>query len=640
LDLAARGNIALDLTTAAKLTLILRDANGTNVASGVSIHHRVEAGSYTVLVNGSAPGDYSMKSAFTIEPGVLCANFPMLGVSQTATGLLGGSGCTLPDDTLYEGYWLNTFGAGTLTVTVTSTDFNPLIIVRSSDGAAVASGDGSVTAAVDGDSQYEIVVSTEDVTGAFQIATAFQAADGETCIPAKTLGDSAQDLGTISAAGCTTAGQYYNYYAITAGAAGLADVTVASNDFAPTLCLLDQSGNTLAIDSGGGPNGASEIRQQLAPGNYVVQVFSSVASGGAYQLNYQFTPGSPQPCAAATLNAGNSAAGTLSPASCRTAAGLADVYSVALPAAGTLDLTLASGAFDGVLAIRDAKDNLIVTNQDFEGVGATSIEANLPAGTYTIASGSVSGTGFYQMTSQWAAHDLTACSYVQAMSSDSGYVHRLGAGSCDGANGQPLDLYQFTLGADGMVAAFMTSSEVNGFLTLQDATGTFLRSDLNSYDGLRDPMIVQYLPAGTYQLAARAAGSKIAGLYEVDVRNTAGPRPPLCTARSTVALGAAATGTIGYAGCQYTSGTFADIYRIQLSGTTTVDLLLTSGDFDAYLYLLDAKGNLVDQDDDGGGNTDSRITRVLGAGSYYVVATTAGDYTDGGAYRLSVGQVQ
>jgi hypothetical protein len=547
---------------------------------------------------------------------------------------------------LYEGYRLNTYGSGSLTVTVTSTGFSPSVIVRSSDGAAVASGDASVTADLDGDSQYEIVVTTADNAGAFQIATAFQPADGETCRVTKALTDTAQDAGTISTTSCTTTipgsgdTQYYNFYNVSVPASGVADIAVASGDFAPQIWLLDESGNPLAIDSGGGTNGASEIRMQLRPGNYVAQVFSSVASGGAYQLSYQFTPGDPSPCASSALHAGDSAAGTLGPAGCRTTDGLGDLYNVTLTAAGTLNMTLSSGVFSGLLEIRDARDNLVVANQDFEGVGITSLSANLPAGTYTIAAGAVAGAGVYSLTSQWQPHDLAACSFVQPVASDGGYIHRLGAGSCDGPNGQPLDIYQFTLPQDAIVAAFMTSSELNGFLTLTDAAGNALRSDRNSYDGVRDPMIVQYLPAGTYQLAARAASSAVAGLYEVDVRNTPGPQPPLCAARSTVALGTAVSGTIGYTGCQYLGGTFADIYRIQLSGSTTVDLLLSSSDFDAYLYLLDAKGNLVDHDDDSGGNRDARITRLLDAGNYYVVATPVGDYTKGGAYKLTVGQAQ
>jgi hypothetical protein len=649
LDLAARGAIALDLTTANDLVLILRDAGGTRMDAGTSIHRRLEAGSYTVLVDGRAAGqvgDYSLRSVFTPEPGLLCASFPRLGTAQSATGLLGASSCRSPDDSLYEGYWLRTFGAGSLTVTVTSSDFTPTVTVRSGDGVAVATGDGAVTAAVDGDSRYEIVVSSEDQSGAFQITTAFETSEGESCRAVKTLSDTAQDSGTVSAGGCATTiadggdTAYYNYYAVTVGAAGVADLAASSDDFAPLLYLLDEAGNRRAADSGGGVNGASEIRMQLRPGNYVVQVFSLAPAGGSYQLSYQFVAGDPARCGTAELHAGDSAAGTLTASSCRTASGLADLYRVTLDAAGTLDLTLAGDTLAATLEIRDEKENLIVANGDFDGTGVTSLSAELPAGTYLVAAGAASGAGAYRMTSQFAAHELAACTYVQPVASDGGYIHRLGAGSCAGANGQPVDWYEFTLAADGTAAAFMTSSEVSGFLTLTDAAGIALRSDRNSYDGARDPMIVEYLAAGTYRLAARAAGSRVAGLYQVDVRNTAGPRPPLCRPRSTVAMGATVSGTIGYTGCPYTGGTFADIYGVQLSGSTTVDVRLASGDFDAYLYLLDAKGNLVDQDDDSGGNTDARITRLLPAGTYFVVATPAGDYTKGGSYRLSVGQAQ
>ena len=61
-----------------------------------------------------------------------------------------------------------------------------------------------------------------------------------------------------------------------------------------------------------------------------------------------------------------------------------------------------------------------------------------------------------------------------------------------------------------------------------------------------------------------------------------------------------------------------------------MDVRLTSSAFDAYLLLLDAKGNLVDQDDDSGGGTNARINRLLAPGSYYVVAKPAADYTAGG----------
>jgi hypothetical protein len=288
--------------------------------------------------------------------------------------------------------------------------------------------------------------------------------------------------------------------------------------------------------------------------------------------------------------------------------------------------------FDTVLAIRDARDNLVVSNDEVNGEGVSHIIADLPAGAYTIVAAASQGNGAYLLTSQFAAHDIPPCTYVQPLDINGGYVQRLGIGSCRDTNGQPVDYYQFVLPSGGVVAAVMTSSQVDGYLTLIDSTGKVLRTDDNSY-GSSDPLIVQYLPAGTYNLAARDASSTVGGLYEVDVRTTLGPRPPFCTPKSTVALGSTVTGSVSFASCQYID-TFADIYQVSLTSDTSIDVRLNSSDFDAYLVLLDAKGNVVDQDDDSGGNTDARITAPLAAGVYYIVAKPSGGFTAHGNYSL------
>jgi hypothetical protein len=72
---------------------------------------------------------------------------------------------------------------------------------------------------------------------------------------------------------------------------------------------------------------------------------------------------------------------------------------------------------------------------------------------------------------------------------------------------------------------------------------------------------------------------------------------------------------------------------------TTVDLRLNSADFDAYLTLLDAKGNVLEEDENGG-NIDARIVVSLAAGEYYVAARPFGDYLQHGAYTLSARQAQ
>jgi hypothetical protein len=366
-----------------------------------------------------------------------------------------------------------------------------------------------------------------------------------------------------------------------------------------------------------------------------LQIFSDLPSGGNYALKYAFQAGNPQPCTAGALNVGGDSAGALSDASCRTSLGLSDLYTLTLPSAGTVDLEMDSGMFDTILAIRDSQDNLIVRDDEVDGLSVAHVTADLPAGVYTVAGAATSGAGNYNLTAKFTAHGIPSCTFAQPLDLNGGYIQRLGPRSCIGANGQPVDYYSFTLAADALVLAVMTSSEVDGYLTLYDANGNVLRNDDNTY-GSDDPLIVQYRAAGTYKLAARAASSTVGGLYEVDLRTVTGPRPPFCTPKATVTAGATVTGVITYTGCQYTDNTFADFYQMDVTADAAIDLRLNSSEFDAYLVLLDSKGAVVDEDDDSGGGTNSRITRNVPAGTYYIVAKPFGDYTSHGAYTLII----
>jgi serine protease Do len=175
---------------------------------------------------------------------------------------------------------------------------------------------------------------------------------------------------------------------------------------------------------------------------------------------------------------------------------------------------------------------------------------------------------------------------------------------------------------------------VDGFLTLYDSSGSEVRRDDNSYGG-NDALIVQYLLAGTYKLAVRDASAAAGGLYEVDLRTTAGPRPPLCSPRATLKPGDAVTGTIRYSGCQSPDSVFADLYPFTLPSDGSVDLRLNSSEFDAYLVLMDSTGAIIDEDDDSGGSTNSRILRDLPAGTYFIMVEPLGDYTAHGVYTLT-----
>ena len=76
LDLPVRGQIKIELSGATgDFSLTLRDASGIRIDSGAGLFRPIEAGSYTLLVNGRAAGQsgsYTVNTSFTIEPGDEC----------------------------------------------------------------------------------------------------------------------------------------------------------------------------------------------------------------------------------------------------------------------------------------------------------------------------------------------------------------------------------------------------------------------------------------------------------------------------------------------------------------------------------------------------------------------------------------
>jgi peroxiredoxin len=74
----------------------------------------------------------------------------------------------------------------------------------------------------------------------------------------------------------------------------------------------------------------------------------------------------------------------------------------------------------------------------------------------------------------------------------------------------------------------------------------------------------------------------------------------------------------------------AKTYTVKLTAGNTYTIDLMSKDFDAYLRLLDAKDNQLDEDDDSGGDLNSRIIfNCPKTGEYKIVCTTYGEQMSG-----------
>jgi len=75
-------------------------------------------------------------------------------------------------------------------------------------------------------------------------------------------------------------------------------------------------------------------------------------------------------------------------------------------------------------------------------------------------------------------------------------------------------------------------------------------------------------------------------------------------------------------------------YSLNLTEAVSVEINLTSA-VDTYLYLLDANGNQITYNDDGGTGYNSRLVQSLSAGSYTLVAATYSS-GQGGSFQLTV----
>ncbi|MFN3235535.1 MAG: PPC domain-containing protein [Pseudomonadales bacterium] len=81
---------------------------------------------------------------------------------------------------------------------------------------------------------------------------------------------------------------------------------------------------------------------------------------------------------------------------------------------------------------------------------------------------------------------------------------------------------------------------------------------------------------------------------------------------------------------------FADRYTFSIATSGPVSVAMSSSTLDSFLRLLSADGTVLAQDDDSGSGFDARISAELNAGSYAVLANSATNTAETGAYTIVV----
>lgn len=178
--------------------------------------------------------------------------------------------------------------------------------------------------------------------------------------------------------------------------------------------------------------------------------------------------------------------------------------------------------------------------------------------------------------------------------------------------------------------------------TLRDANGNVLTGRTVSWNSLQVPQatvsstgLVTGVSAGTATITATSEGRTGQAVVTVTASASTCTLSAALAAAPTVTFPSTTGGALATTDCRLSDGTYIDYYKVVLTGQTNFQVDVTSSAFDSFLFLLDASGTVLDVDDDGGPGTNSRITRINTAGTYYIgVNSFASGMT--GSYTVSV----
>ena len=136
--------------------------------------------------------------------------------------------------------------------------------------------------------------------------------------------------------------------------------------------------------------------------------------------------------------------------------------------------------------------------------------------------------------------------------------------------------------------------------------------------------------------------SKISSLQTIlRERNTGGLAPSApCTTSVAITVGQPIDGGLATGDCVLDDGTLIDFYNFKGTAGQAIWISMNSAAFDTYLYLLDDAGKVIDENDDSGSGSNSRIPEGGGimtlpyTGDYLIGANSFSPTT--GAYTVSL----
>lgn len=300
----------------------------------------------------------------------------------------------------------------------------------------------------------------------------------------------------------------------------------------------------------------------------------------------------------------------------------------------TSQLTVGGATSQLTAAARDANGNTLnnrtitwsSSNTSVASVSQTGLVTAVAAGTSVISATSEGRTGTANITV--AAAD--PCSTVRTITLGQTFTGALAAADCRLSDNSAIQTFTLTLATESVLEIEMTSAAFDSYLFVADASGTVLvEDDDGGTNG--NSRVLRLFPAGKYLIGANSYDANKFGAYQLSVKLA----PTACSASRQIAIPSSTNAALSATNsCKLNDKSFLDRYEFNVTTRSTVRMDMISATIDSYLYLLDANGKLVAQDDDAGAGVDALIEVQLEPGRYTLLANALANQV--GNYRLDV----
>lgn len=210
-------------------------------------------------------------------------------------------------------------------------------------------------------------------------------------------------------------------------------------------------------------------------------------------------------------------------------------------------------------------------------------------------------------------------------------------------DGSYYDAYIFEGQQGQRVEVEMVSQELDAYLILLSQGNDLLYQEDDDSAGNFNARLEATLPAsGFYIIIANAYTGGQEGRYSLQLRGSQGQNEgsleaPLTRPMPQPTYVLRQSGQLSQGDEVATDGSLFDRYSFEGVAGQSITLALESADFDTYLVLMDASGQILAQNNNAEANsTNSRLTYTLPANGTYSVIVNGYSANDRGRYRLVV----